>query len=187
MRTHLLLATLFAFPLAAHADAIDDFTLTGGGHTITFSEPASTIIMDHPHIVYLTENASSTIDGVAGYTDLAAFFLPFPNTPEMTLTVPTFIDASGELTFYNSATMLSYVVLPVPFPTFAYPDNLALTFIPGPYALNADSLNAPPVPYTLTITPEAATPATPTPEPTSITLLATGTLGLLGLAGRHRH
>ena len=46
------LASVLALPLAAHADTVDDFVLTGGGHTISYSLPASTTFMDDLSVVH---------------------------------------------------------------------------------------------------------------------------------------
>ena len=46
--TTLLVSALIP-PLAAHADPVDDFTLAGDGHTITYSLPATFASPDSAH------------------------------------------------------------------------------------------------------------------------------------------
>jgi hypothetical protein len=175
----ILAACLITRP--AHASTLDDFTLVGEGHTITFSLPDSTTIQDHPHIVSLGADAAATIDGVSGYTEAGTFFLPFLNPPSMTFTVPSTIDG-GELTLYGQY-LLSFIIIPISDPSEFHPDDILTTFVPGTYSLTENSVFFPSAPYTLTITPEVTSA---TPEPASLTLLATGSLSLLGFALRYR-
>jgi hypothetical protein len=44
-----LLASALSLRLAAHADNIDDFVLTGDGRIITYSLPAIASFPDHPN------------------------------------------------------------------------------------------------------------------------------------------
>jgi hypothetical protein len=73
-----------------------------------------------------------------------------------------------------------------PLPYLQY--DVVPTFIPGTYTLYQENNFllplSPPVFYTLTITPEAATAATP--EPSTLALLLTGALCLIALAERRR-
>ncbi len=183
MRSFLLMAALSTLLSgAAYADTIDDFVLTGQGHTITFSAPGSTVIMDHPHIVSLGDTVSATIDGVPGFAELATFFLPFLNPPSMTLTTPASIDG-GQLQLYGEY-LLNFTIVPIANPTPFYPDNIAITFLQGTHLLTEESLGGPPAAYVLTITQEAPTAAAP--EPFSLILVSTGAASVLGLAGRRR-
>ncbi len=61
------LASILALPLTAHADTIDDFLLTGGGHTISYSLPATLTFPYGPSIEFVYATATATIDGVPGY------------------------------------------------------------------------------------------------------------------------
>jgi len=181
-----LLAILLA-PPPAHAGTIDDFTLVGDGNVITYSLPATATIPDHPHIVSLNATAPMIVNGISGSSELGTYFLPFLNPPDMTLLVPSSIDG-GELTFYGPY-LLSFYTIPSSDPMLSNPDNddIVATFVPGTYSITEESFSAPSVNYTLTITPEAAPAAlAATPEPGSLTLLATAALGLLGIASR-RH
>ncbi len=175
-------AVLFSLPLAAHALTLDDFTLIGEGHSITFSLPDTGITPDHLHGVTLTESASTTIDGVPGYTESATFYVAGGlGLPQFLFTVPSTID-NGELVFAGPyATTFTVIPTANPIPVI-HPDDLLVTFVPGVYTyLDNSYLNYPPHFYTLTITPEATTAATP--EPSSLVLLATGALGFWVLDG----
>jgi hypothetical protein len=167
-----LLASAFAFPLTAHADTIDDFVLTGDGNTITFSLPASP-----------PGNLSTCPTGII------TSCLPGSQTD---FTVSTLV------TFDNVSTLES-----IDFPTLRFQGGLSLpqirfygeqlftpdaatpTFLNGDFSLSAinPSGNPPIIAYDLTITPETTDP---TPEPASLTLLATGALGLISVVARRR-
>jgi hypothetical protein len=177
-----LLAFSFALPLTAHADTIDDFTLVGGGHTITYSLPASAVIMDHPHVVSVFASAPATVDGVSGYTASGQYDVPGVQWVgggggvTFSVSVPPFIidDLPRHSDFFSGAWILEVSeVLPVSNPSFTHPDDLLITFVPGSFSLS-NFLS--PSPYTLTITAETAD----TPEPSSLILLATGSFCLLG-------
>ena len=182
-----LLASAFTLPLTAHADTIDDFTLVGQGHTITYSLPSSAILMDHPHAVILNASAPTTIDGVPGYNEFGQYYLPrLFNLPSFILSVPSFIDVpssidGSELVFYGQYPLQVSEVIPR---GFGQPDDLLAVFVPGTYNLTLGNLGVefPPPTFTLTITTETAT----TPEPSSLILLATGSFCLLGVI-RSRH
>jgi len=177
-----LLAASLLVPLAARASAIDDFTLTGGGNTITYSLPATTSVPDFDLFNFFSEAAPTTINGVPGYNVGGSYydtaFYPYVSInysfplgaplPVLTLDGPTFID-------------FAFVAAINPPPYFD--EDVVPTFVPGTYTLYQTTQNGS-VPYTLTITPEAA--VNPTPEPSSLILLATGALGLLGIASRRR-
>lgn len=179
------LASVLTLPLAAHADTIDDFFLTGGGHTISYSYPATSIF---PKVEYISTGALATIDGVPNYS-LGAAYNSNPN-PSITLllSVPEEIFGYPVLQLWGPQLMNTVLVPADPFNPF-YPFDLETTFIPGTYSLLAEGVSLSPVPgdpevplvpYTLTITPQGATAVTP--EPSSLALLATGVFGLLGFA-----
>jgi hypothetical protein len=174
-----LLALALMAPLGAHADTIDDFVITGGSYAITFSLPASptgnnstcpvgnfACLPGSETAFYL--NAPATINGV---TSNAAFAFP------------TFRFIGG----------LSISPTP-PFPGRLFgpqlfaPDAGDPTFLLGTYSLagNDPSGALPFINYTLTITQETRSAATP--EPSSLALFSTGILGLIGFTrSRFRH
>ncbi|MEO6815610.1 MAG: PEP-CTERM sorting domain-containing protein [Edaphobacter sp.] len=186
----LLLASVLSLPLAAHADAIDDFVLTGGGQTITYSLPATSSYPDFDLFNFFRETAPTTVNGVSvGVVQSLYYVTAFnPFAPTLILDVA---DAAGNpgLNLYGPQFFsIDYVPATNPYPYWQ--DDVVPTFIPGTYSLQDVSFpnplgpTQPAIPYTLTITQE--TPTAATPEPPSLALLATGALALLGLAALKR-
>jgi hypothetical protein len=102
---------------------------------------------------------------------LSIFSNPQSNTPNLYGSIP-----------------YSWFVVPAAMPTPQDEGTFNVTFVPGTYQLRTgtsalDHPFTPPLTFTLTITPETTAP---TPEPASLTLLATGALGLISLATRRR-
>jgi hypothetical protein len=177
-----LLASALTLPLTAHADTIDDFTLVGQGHIITYSLPSSAILVEHPHAIWLSASAPTTIDGVPGYNESGDYYLPFANVPSIVLSVPSSIDG-GNLVLYGPWPLQVSEVIPM---GFGQPNDLLVAFVPGTYNLTLGNfgIGFPPPTYTLTITAESAA----TPEPSSLILLATGSFCLLVvIRSRHNH
>lgn len=178
-------ASILTIPLAAHADTIDDFLLTGGGHTISYSYPATSTF---PNLEYIYTGALATIDGVPDYPLTAAYNSNPGPFITLQLYVPEAVFGYPMLQFQGPQ-LLSTVLVPAdPFDPFN-PFNLETTFIPGTYSLIGEGVfpgqpEGPDVAYTLSITPE--TPTAATPEPSSVFLLATGVFGLLGFAAVRR-
>jgi hypothetical protein len=167
-----LLASALTLPLTAHADTIDDFVLTGG-HTITFSLPASptdvlpVLLMGGPATIGFNLGGAVTFDGQT-FEEPIEFLNNFqPGAAGLFLGVPGGPDHFFGQILYSGSTS-------------------APTFLTGTFNLSLiDALANPPlVSYTLTITPETST--APTPEPASLTLLATGALGIISVAARRR-
>ena len=175
-----LLASAFTLPLAAHADTIDDFTLVGQGHTITYSLPNSAIVMNHPHAVWLNASAPATIDGVPGYNVGGEYYLPgFATLPSIVLSVPSSING-GDLTLYGEWVLQVSEIIPIDDPSIAHPNDLLVAFVPGTYDLKTLLGSAPFPTYTLTIAAESAS----TPEPFTFALLGTGLLGAIAAVRR---
>ncbi|HWW97039.1 MAG TPA: PEP-CTERM sorting domain-containing protein [Edaphobacter sp.] len=182
-----LLASAFLLPLTAHADTVDDFTLVGQGHTITYSLPATSAFPDFFHFNSFTESAPTTIDGVSGYVESGQYFFPGLNTPRLLIGVPSSVFGVGFLEF-SGPVFFTATTEPASNPPPDFQDDVVPTFTPGIYTLQSlgPALQpfSPPVFYTLTITPETSTASTP--EPASLTLLATGALGIMSVATKRK-
>jgi hypothetical protein len=178
-----LLASAFTLPLTAHADTIDDFLLTGNGESVTFSLPATTDgYILHAHFNSFLERAPGTIDG-SPVTLGALFYVGFfagspPGIPALDIgsTPPT----SFPLVLYGFIPY-TFNEVPAQFPNPSDEGTVYFTFVPGTYELK-DSPYTPGLAYTLTITPETSTAATP--EPTTLLLFATGMIGIIVAIGR---
>ncbi len=178
-RLLVVVLTALALPAVAHADAIDDFVVTGNGQTITFSVPASGITMDHPHAVTLTETLTNAmVNGTPVTGDIQIYLPGFPTLPSVLLDLPT-----GQLAFYGSWIVGLPTIIPISNPTPNYPDNLMVNITPGTFSLQQES-TVPPAdnPYTFQITQQSTTSVTP--EPANFVLLATGLLGVVARSRR---
>jgi hypothetical protein len=182
------LASVLVLPLAAHADTVDDFVLTGGGHTLSYSLPSTTTFPDDPSVEFFTASASTTIDGVPGYAVTGQYDAIPSDIGTLQLEVPESIFGYPAILFQGPQ-LVSTVFVP---PTDPFsPPNLIATFIPGTYELTGAGQSpgsletGPSAPYTLTITPQTATAMTP--EPSSLALMATGLLGFAFAATKRRH
>ena len=159
----------FALPLSAHAEAIDDFMLTGGNIDITFSLPASP-----PGNLFIcpppTSGPISCQDG--SQTDFTA----------LTLVTDNGVTAMGSLDFATGRFGGGLTVRGTRFfgPQLFLPDAARPTFLTGTFTLS--SFANPLADYTLTITPETTT--APTPEPSTFALLGIGALGIVSLLKR---
>ncbi len=173
----LLLASAFvAVPAAAHADQIDDFVLTGDGHTFRFSLPANGFASAQNGQVrgfYFSPNTNATVDGLGGYTASGFFRFDSINYPpaEFSFGNPNLGSSFGYALY--GAQLVGYTIPPEGYglATVFYnigSFDLGTTYYYPPYKQLS---------FTLTITPEAATSLTP--EPATLALLATGSLGLL--------
>ena len=182
-----LLASALTLSPTAHADTIDDFTLVGQGHTITYALPATSAFPDFFHFNSFTESAPTTIDGVSGSVESGQYFFPGLNTPRLLIDVPASVFGVGFLEF-SGPVFFTSTTEPASNPPPDFQDDVVPTFTPGIYTLQSlgSALQpfSPPVFYTLTITQETST--APTPEPASLTLLATGALGIISVAARRR-
>ena len=169
-----LLASAFVLPTTAHADAIDDFVMTGtfgNSNVITFSLPASppgnTINNCPPGAppqcipqyelsfnaeALVTTNGVTTDEGLTFLRGLAGggFYIGEPPQTSIKYIGPTLYVLNGE----------------------------DPTFVPGTYDLISFG-SGPTLPYSLTITPETIAP---TPEPSTLALFGTGLAGLIEFA-----
>lgn len=154
----LLFAFTLILPLAAHADGIDDFVLTGAGNTITFSLPSS-------------PGFSNSLGAGGAY---AGFFVTDPFSVTINgQTAPGSIEfysgqviVRGGFTLFNNNLTVDEAVL--------YNGSLTdPTFLTGSF--NLRNFYGSGDPYLLTITPETAT----VPEPSPLLLLLTGSIGLI--------
>jgi hypothetical protein len=185
----LLLASVLALPLAAHADAVDDFMLTGGGQTITYSLPATSSFPDYDLFNFFSESAPTTVNGVAVGV-VAGDYYVFPPNPVFgpTLVLNVADTAGNPALILSGPQFFSVDYVPASNPPPYLPVDVVPTFTPGTYTLqNYGSPFNPlssPISYTLTITQE--TPTATTPEPPSLPLLATGALGFMGFAAMKR-
>jgi hypothetical protein len=159
----LLVLAASSLPIAVRADTIDNFTLTDiSGGTMTFSLPASPPVFG-PSNPFLFET----------------FTLPLSFNPAFFGN--TTLD--GQILFYSTLAGGGLnVMIYHPGGTTPIVDHGDLlysgttanpTFLTGTFHVGSDIL---------TITPQTA----PTPEPSTLVLLATGTLGVLCLARQRR-
>jgi len=170
-------------PTFAYANGIDDFVLTGDGHTFRFSLPATGVAGVQNGQVrgfYFPPSTSVTVDGVGGYMSSALFrfdSFTFPRA-EFDFSNPN-LGSSFKYALYGSQ-LIGYT-LPEQFGGLA-----TVFYCHGSFDLATYDFNAGPIrtPFTLTITPEAFTSVTP--EPATLALLATGSLGLLARLRRLR-
>jgi hypothetical protein len=189
MRKAVFTVALFvsALTLTAHADTIDDFVLTGDGQTVTFSLPATGVYTLHLHFDSFSPSGPGTINGVPATVD-PTFYVPYfeivPQAPALSIVS----NPQSNIPNLYGSIPYSWFVVPAEFPTPQDEGTFNVTFVPGTYQLQTgttffDHPFTPPLPFTLTITPETSAA---TPEPASLTLLATGTFGIISLAARRR-
>jgi hypothetical protein len=163
----LIVLAATALPIAAHADPIDLFTITGDSNTYTFTLPEQFTFAVPLHLVTVpTLTTTGTIDGVGGKTFDVIFF--------------TGISDPGESLIFNNINLAGPILISLVSSSGNF-DTAAID--PGSYQLIdfANSSKGPDY-YALTITPETGR----VPEPSTLPLLATGTLGVLSLARQRR-
>lgn len=186
MRTylaHFVLLTFFSLANSpAHATGIDNFTLVGEGHIYTYSLPDSAVINDHQHGVTWDLTASTTIDGVSGYTTTGQYYVPRLSLPSMILHLPSSTDQAQLVLWGPEVVRATVIPIDNPIPV-THPDDLFVTFVPGTYQFTESKLIPRPGPaFTLTIAADTSA----TPEPSSLILLATGCLSVIGMvSSRH--
>jgi PEP-CTERM motif len=166
--TFAILASALTIPLTAHADAIDDFVLTGGSVDITFSLPAS----PPGNLVVCPPSSGPTSCQNGSQTDFTA----------STLVTNNGVTTMGSLNFATGRFGGGLTAGGTRFlgPQLFLPDAATPTFLIGTF--NLSSFANPLIDYTLTITQETTT--APTPEPSTFALFATGALGIASAARR---
>jgi hypothetical protein len=131
----LRLASVLALHLASHADAIDDFVLTGGGQTITYSLPATSSFPDFDLFNFFNESAPTKVNGVSVGIVAGDYyvFLFDPSAPALVLNL---VDPAGNPTLIlTGPQFFSFVTVPASNPPPYLPYDIVPTFIPGTYDL----------------------------------------------------
>jgi hypothetical protein len=172
----LLVLAAASLPIAAYADTLDA-TLTGDSHTYTFTLPSPYSFPDQLHLVTLpTIQTTGTADGISGHIFDITFFSGIGSTSNSLN-----FDELGGPAFSLFGPVLVSPLLPTGAPPHQI-DNAAIAT--GSFVLTEFSPQGLPINFNLTITPQAA--PSNTPEPSTLVLLATGTLGSLCLAHQRR-
>ena len=162
---------ILALALPAHADPMDNFTITGGGATIDFSLPASTTqpcfsCLGGSYEQFNFGAVTGTVNGVSqsihlnfvigsGCAECQTILLSYPSS-SWTIDLPILYDLAYSGTYPNY--------------------DVTLTFVPGDYMTGGynDSQPFGTLPFEINITPQAAA----TPEPATILSLVTAALAL---------
>ena len=163
---------VLALALPAHADPMDDFTITGGGATIDFSLPASITqvcmsCLGAPNDQFNVGSVTGTVNGVSqtihlnfvvgsGCAECETILLSYPSTA-WTINLPPLYDITFSGTYPNQ--------------------DVTLTFIPGDYMTEGYSQPSDYQQFEIKVTPETA----PTPEPPTLFLSALAAASLCGL------
>jgi len=162
----LLSFAILATPFVAKADTLD-FTLSGGGDTYTFSLASNPVPGSFSNGVSFTLPSILITEGATSFTSDITFFnindaahagglmFSLPTAPPIP---PTSLDLTGEQTYEPTSS------------------ESAPIFAPGQFSLTDGSPKGDDD-FTLRIDPEV-------PEPSSITLLATGILALAATVRR---
>jgi hypothetical protein len=167
---------------AARADTVDNFTLVGDGHTVTWSLPGAASFPDFSLFNFFYESAPATIDGISGYSIGGDYYTYFYRSLSVEFDLPASIFGASSFPLAGPQfTNISFVAAYNP-PPYLQEDVIG-GFNPGTYSLQQLSAG-PPVDFTLTIAQQTLPD---TPEPPSLLLLATGALGFAWLFARQVH
>ena len=171
----LLFAAATALPTLARADALD-FVVTGAGRTFTFSLPESRYVVNLRYRSGFDAQANDgTINGIGPYQVGVSFYLGEVfqfGVPLGSYSDPNYFEATLFQIDGGSSPIKESAIYDPPY------HDVFFDIVPGTYNSVTTPDNSPGgIPFTLTITPEA--PTSVTPEPATLTLLATGALGLL--------
>ena len=174
----LLVAASFALPAIAHADAVDDFTVTGHGLDLTFSLPATPVVGDNysKGFYFYLGDVAFTENGTM-MTAADVYFYTKPDDGGFSLE-----DAAGNEIDGLDFTGKKLFTSGVKNPTFKEGMFNLTQFDCGSSAAAVSDASLAPCKYHLTI--DAAAAPTPTPEPGSLALLGTGALGVVGVVRR---
>ena len=80
-----LLVSTFILPLAACADTLLDFTLTGPPGVVTFTLPEHPFFQDALHLVTVGTRTSASFNGVSGYSVDLSFYTGIADYPDSLL------------------------------------------------------------------------------------------------------
>jgi hypothetical protein len=174
----LLVLAATALPIAAHADTLLDFTITGPSPSpiVTFTLPEHPFFLNTLHLIAVGTRTSASVNGVSGYTADLTFFTGIGSGSEsLILDVFSFdpsLPPSGiDVTLSGAPLISPYFGADYPAP----PGYFTALLRTGHIVLPEYIFSPTPPLYTIDITPEAAT----APEPSTLILLLTGAGGLL--------
>ena len=176
----LVTTALLALPVVAHADAVDEFTVTGHGLDLTFSLPSSPVVGSDSlkGFYFYLGDVAFTENGTA-MTAANVYFYTKPEDGGFSLT-----DAGDDVIDGLDFTGPKLFTGTVKHPTFKE-GMFKLTQVDcggGIEAAAVSEAKLAPCRYNLSIDPAPA--PTVTPEPGSLALLGTGALGVLGVVRR---
>jgi hypothetical protein len=169
----LLILAAASLSIAAHADTYTA-TLIGDSNTFVFTLPSQFSFPNQIHLVSVPPiQTTGTFNGVANQTFVLTFFTSI--TPGESLILSDITNGIG-VSLDGPPLISPGTDLSAP-PTYITADIATGTF----NLVDFTNFTSPPssTPYTLTITPTAATP-----EPSTFLLLGTGTISLLTHLGR---
>ncbi len=170
----LLLLASCLLPASALGDAMDQISVIGGGQDIEFALPAATTV---PDALFGGSYRFPSVPGTVNEapTTVSAYFI-FPGFCAVCDTIQlTTINGND----YNSLSLGLPNLYAITSPDLY---DVTLSLLPGSYA-SVDTYPFGSSSYTIDISPQASAN---TPEPPTLLLLATATLGLVALPLRRR-